>query len=60
MNKDQTHGTAEQVKGKVNEVVGKVTGNKTQEAKGDLQHEAGKTQKAVGDLREQIKRNADH
>jgi uncharacterized protein YjbJ (UPF0337 family) len=58
MNKDQTHGVTEQVKGKVNEVVGKVTGNRTQEAKGDIQQGLGKAQKAVGDVREDVKDQA--
>jgi len=60
MNKDQTHGTAEQVKGKVNEVVGHVTGNKAQEVKGDLQQGVGKAQKVVGDAREEAKDEAKH
>jgi uncharacterized protein YjbJ (UPF0337 family) len=60
MNKDQTHGATEQVKGKVNEVVGKVTGNKTQEIKGDVQQGVGKVQKEVGNMREEAKRDAKH
>jgi uncharacterized protein YjbJ (UPF0337 family) len=55
MNKDQTDGMGKQVKGKVNEVVGKVTGDKVQEAKGDLQQGAGKVQKAHGDAKEDVK-----
>jgi uncharacterized protein YjbJ (UPF0337 family) len=58
MNKDQTHGVTEQVKGKVNEVVGKVTGDRAQEAKGDIQQGLGKAQKAAGDVREHVKDQA--
>jgi uncharacterized protein YjbJ (UPF0337 family) len=60
MNKDQTHGITEQVKGKINEVVGHITGNKAQEVKGDLQQGVGKAQKVVGDAREAAKRDAKH
>jgi len=64
MNKNQTHGTAEQVKGKVNEVVGHLTGDTLQEVKGDLQQGLGKAQKAIGDAqeeaqREEVKREAE-
>lgn len=41
MNKDQIKGTAEKVKGKVSEAIGKATGNTRQEAKGDIQQAAG-------------------
>ena len=56
MNKDQVKGVGEQVKGKVNETVGKVTGNKSQELKGDVQQGLGKAQKAHGDVKEEIKK----
>jgi uncharacterized protein YjbJ (UPF0337 family) len=55
MNKDQVKGVGEQAKGKVNETVGKVTGNKSQELKGDLQQGLGKVQKAHGDAKEEVK-----
>jgi len=41
-------------------VVGKVTGNKTQEIKGDVQQGVGKVQKEVGNMREEAKRDAKH
>jgi hypothetical protein len=40
MNKDQVKGTAEKVKGKINETVGRATGNTKQEVKGDIQQTA--------------------
>jgi uncharacterized protein YjbJ (UPF0337 family) len=55
MNKDQAEGVGKQVKGKINEGVGKMTGDKAQEAKGDMQQAAGKVQKGVGDAREDLK-----
>ncbi|MFP3701338.1 CsbD family protein, partial [Burkholderia sp. SIMBA_013] len=37
MNKDQVKGTAEKLKGKVNEAVGRATDNPQRELKGDMQ-----------------------
>jgi uncharacterized protein YjbJ (UPF0337 family) len=56
MNRDQMKGMTQQVKGKVNEVVGKVTGNRTQELKGDLQQVAGSVRKALGDGKAKVRR----
>jgi uncharacterized protein YjbJ (UPF0337 family) len=58
MNKDQVKGVGEQIKGKVNEAVGKATNNPGKELKGDLQQGAGKVQKAYGDGKEQAKDDA--
>jgi uncharacterized protein YjbJ (UPF0337 family) len=58
MNKDQAKGVGQQIKGKVNEAVGKVTNNPGKELKGDLQQGAGKVQKAYGDAKEDAKDNA--
>jgi uncharacterized protein YjbJ (UPF0337 family) len=58
MNKDQVKGVGEQVKGKVNEAVGKATDNPGKEIKGDLQQGAGKVQKAYGDAKEDAKDDA--
>jgi uncharacterized protein YjbJ (UPF0337 family) len=55
MNKDQVKGTAEKVKGKVNEAVGHATGNTKQEVKGDVQHAAGEARKKAGDVKEAVK-----
>ena len=56
MNRDQIKGVAQQVKGKVNEVVGKATGNRTQQLKGDLQQATGTARKAFGDGKEKIRK----
>jgi uncharacterized protein YjbJ (UPF0337 family) len=58
MNKDQVKGVAEKVKGKVNETVGRATGDKGQELKGDLQQGAGEMRKSYGDAKEEAKDNA--
>jgi len=58
MNKDQVKGSAEQAKGKIQEVAGKTVGNPNLETKGDLNQVAGKVQKSVGDAKDQIKKNS--
>jgi uncharacterized protein YjbJ (UPF0337 family) len=58
MNKDQVKGVGEQVKGKVNEAVGKATDDPAKELKGDLQQGAGKVQKSYGDAKEDAKDEA--
>ncbi|WP_118179748.1 CsbD family protein [Paraburkholderia phosphatilytica] len=60
MNKDQVKGVGKQVKGKANEMAGKMTGDKAQELKGDLQQGAGKVQKAYGDGKEEAKKERHH
>lgn len=56
MNKDQSKGLVNEVKGKVKEVAGKVVGNKELEHKGKIQNLAGKAQGSYGDVKEEIKK----
>ena len=56
MNKDQVKGTAEKVKGKINEAIGRATGNTKQEVKGDIQQAAGQARKNLGDAKETVKK----
>ncbi|MDN7753815.1 CsbD family protein [Burkholderia gladioli] len=56
MNKDQLKETAEKVKGKVNEAVGKATGNPKREVKGEVQQAAGEARKNLGDAKESAKK----
>jgi len=56
MNKDQVKGTAEKVKGKVNEAIGRTTGNTKQEIKGNVQQAAGQARKNLGDLKDAVKK----
>jgi uncharacterized protein YjbJ (UPF0337 family) len=55
MNKDQVKGTAEKVKGKVNETIGRATGDRKQEVKGDVQQAVGEARKKAGDVKEAVK-----
>jgi uncharacterized protein YjbJ (UPF0337 family) len=54
INKDQVKGRAEETKGKVKEVVGKVLCNKDLEVKGNIQKNAGAVQASIGDAKEDI------
>ena len=58
MNKDQVKGVAEKVKGKVNEAIGRTTGDTKQEVKGDAQQAVGEVQKKYGDAKEAIRKHA--
>ncbi len=58
MNRDQVKGTAKDVAGKVQQKVGQLTGNKTQQFKGAAKQVEGKVQKGVGNV-EQVLDNAD-
>lgn len=55
INEDQVQGRADQVAGKVKEVVGNAVGNPDLEAKGKLQKNIGTVQATVGDLKEDVK-----
>ena len=55
INKDQVEGRAKEVGGKVQEDFGKLTGNKTQQAKGLAKKVMGAGQAKAGDLEEEIK-----
>ncbi len=57
MNKDQVKGTAEKVKGKVNEAIGRATDDTKQEVKGDIQQAAGQARKNLGDAKETVKKS---
>ncbi len=55
MDKDRIEGSAQQAKGKVKEVAGKVLGNSKLEAEGKADKAAGKIQNAVGGLKDAIR-----
>ncbi|WP_432259343.1 CsbD family protein [Cupriavidus sp. TMH.W2] len=57
MNKSQIKGVGEKVRGKINEAVGKVRGDRAQAVKGKLQQGAGEARKQAGDAKEQVKKN---
>ena len=52
MNKNQVNGEVKNVAGKIQEGVGKLTGNKEQQVKGVAKQGVGKVQSAVGDLQQ--------
>jgi uncharacterized protein YjbJ (UPF0337 family) len=55
MDKDRIRGSAEQAKGKVKEVVGKVTGDRKLEGEGKADQFKGKVQNAVGGLKDTLR-----
>ena len=55
MDKDRIQGSAEQAKGKLKEVAGKVTGDTKLEAEGKAQKVAGKIQNTVGGMKDAVK-----
>ncbi len=54
MNRNQMQGAAKNVAGKVQQKVGELTGNKTQQAKGVAKQVAGKVQKAAGNVQQAL------
>ncbi|MBG9387015.1 CsbD family protein [Caenimonas aquaedulcis] len=59
MNKDQVKGRLKEAAGEVQEHVGRVTGNDSQEAKGHAKEQAGKVQKNYGDAKDTVSDAAD-
>ena len=55
VDKDRIQGSAEQAKGKVKEVVGKVTGDSKLEGEGKADQFKGKVQNAVGGLKDTLR-----
>lgn len=55
MNKQQIKGMANEATGEIKEQVGKMTGDKTLQAKGHAREMKGKLQKGVGDVKESLR-----
>ena len=55
MDKDRIEGAAEQAKGKVKEVAGKVTGDAKLEGEGKADQVAGKVQNVVGGIKDTLR-----
>jgi uncharacterized protein YjbJ (UPF0337 family) len=55
INKDQVEGRVREAGGKVQQEVGKLTGNKTEQAKGLANRAVGAGQAKAGDLAEKVK-----
>ena len=55
INKDQVKGRSEEAEGKVQETVGKIVGNESQEARGNVKKNLGQLQAKVGDVNQDLK-----
>jgi uncharacterized protein YjbJ (UPF0337 family) len=55
MDKDRIKGAAEQAKGKIKEVAGKITGDSKTEAEGKADQVKGKIQNAVGGIKDTLR-----
>jgi uncharacterized protein YjbJ (UPF0337 family) len=60
MDKDRIEGSAEQAKGKVKEVAGKVTGDSKLETEGKADQLKGKVQNTVGGIKDAAKEALDN
>jgi uncharacterized protein YjbJ (UPF0337 family) len=56
MNKDQAKGRVKDIAGKARQKIGKLTGNRSEQAKGLGNRAEGKLQKGVGDLKNASRR----
>lgn len=55
MDKDRIEGSAQQAKGKIKEVAGKVTGDSKLQGEGKADQAAGKIQNAVGGVKDAVR-----
>jgi uncharacterized protein YjbJ (UPF0337 family) len=55
MDKDRINGSAQQAKGTVKEIAGKVTGDAKLESEGKADKVAGKVQNAIGGLKDTLR-----
>ena len=55
INKDQIKGRVEEAKGAVKEATGKLVGDETLEAKGNIQKNLGKVEAKFGDVKQDVK-----
>ena len=55
MDKDRIKGVAQKIKGNIEEVVGKMTGNRKLETDGKIDNAAGNVRKAVGEAKDVVR-----
>jgi uncharacterized protein YjbJ (UPF0337 family) len=55
INKDQVQGRVEEAKGAIKEATGKLVGDETLEAKGNIQKNLGKVQETLGNVKQDVK-----
>jgi len=58
INKDQVQGRTDEVKGVVKETAGKIVGNPSLQAEGNIEKNLGKFQAKVGDVTEALKKSS--
>lgn len=58
MNKDQVKGQTNEAKGKLKEVFGKVTGDKSTEYKGKAEKHGGRARTVLGDMKDDARKTA--
>jgi len=54
-NKDQVEGRVKEIKGTIKEVAGRMVGNESLEAKGNVQKVVGKAQAKFGDVKQDVR-----
>ncbi|HEY2730103.1 MAG TPA: CsbD family protein [Polyangia bacterium] len=59
MNKDQTSGAAQNVKGRVKQAAGVLSGNSDKESQGASERATGAARKVVGDLKHKLAKKID-
>jgi uncharacterized protein YjbJ (UPF0337 family) len=59
MNKEQKSGAVQNIKGRVKQAVGIVSGNKSKESEGASERAVGSVKRAVGDLKHGIAKKLD-
>jgi uncharacterized protein YjbJ (UPF0337 family) len=60
MNKDQKEGAVQNIKGRVKQAGGVLSGNKEAESEGARDRASGAVKKAVGDLKHKVSKKLDH
>jgi uncharacterized protein YjbJ (UPF0337 family) len=60
MNKDQKEGVTKNLKGRLKQAAGIVTGRKDKESEGAAERAAGAARKAVGDVKRGLAKKLDH
>ncbi|MGO9991347.1 MAG: CsbD family protein [Steroidobacteraceae bacterium] len=58
INKDQVQGRVDEVKGAIKETAGKLVGDASLQAKGNIQKNLGKAQAKIGDVKEDLQKSS--
>jgi uncharacterized protein YjbJ (UPF0337 family) len=60
MNREQKEGRFENLKGRIKQAAGSLTGDKAKEGEGASERATGAVKKAIGDLREKFTKRPEH